>query len=181
MPVPQFAQNVYSYLWQFVMDAAGTISPATGNAYSSADVVSAAAEIARAEGKSLAFSDFTGVAQLYGVARSMETAADVLTAAADAEPIADQHVSEPPWSRPLAVQTAAPMWQLRAEITYRAPDGSVITTWGTGVFHNVLPTSVGALRDEAWLQFTRMLSKRSEQRNTGGELLSIGRSYLFAV
>jgi hypothetical protein len=181
MPVPQFAQNVYSYLWQFIMDAAGSISPATGRSYSSSDVVSAAADIARAEGQQLAFADFTGVAQLYGVARSMETAADALTGAAEHLPITDAHVSEPPWARPLTVQTAAPMWQLRAEITYRAPDGSVITTWGTGVFHNVLPTTVGALRDEAWLQFTRMLSKRSEQRNTGGELLSIGRQYLFSV
>lgn len=181
MPVPSFAQNVYSYLWQWIMDTAGKISPTLGSHYSSAEVVQAAAEIARAEGRPLAFEDNTGVAQLYGLARAMEVAADQLTAAADHQPITDAHVSEPPWSRSASVQAAAPKWQLRAEITYRAPDGSVITTWGTGIFHNVLPTSVGAMRDEAWLQFTRMLSKRSEQRNTGGELLSIGRTYLFAI
>lgn len=181
MPVPGIAQNVYSYLWQWIMDTAGKISAATGGHYASTDVVQAAGEIARAEGRPLAFQDFTGITQLYSTARSMEIAADVLTAAADHEPITDVHISEPPWSRPASVQAAAPEWQLRAEITYRAPDGSVITTWGTGVFRRVLPTSVGAMRDEAWLQFTRMLSKRSEQRNTGGELLSIGRSYLFAI
>lgn len=181
MPVPSLAQNVYTYLWQWIMDTAGKISPTTGGHYAVTDVVQAAGEIAKAEGQALSFGDFAGVSQLYSAARQMEVAADALTAAADHEAIADSHVSEPPWSRPLTVQTASPMWQLRAEITYRAPDGSVITTWGTGVFHNVLPTSVGAMRDEAWLQFTRMLSKRSEQRNTGGELLSIGRTYLFAV
>ena len=73
------------------------------------------------------------------------------------------------------------MWQVRAEVTYRAPDGTVVTTWGTGVFPRVLSTTVGAMRQELTLQMQRMLSTRDEQHNTGGELLSIGRTFLMAV
>lgn len=175
------AKLVYPDWWALATTAAATKDQAGGYAYQVTDLQSAVSQIAAAEGISVGLTERAGISSLFGLARSMERAADVLTAAPDTAALTDAHVSEPPWSRPLAVQTAAPMWQLRAEITYRAPDGSVITTWGTGVFHNVLPTTVGALRDESFLQFARMLSNRSEQRNTGGELLNIGRQFLMAI
>lgn len=181
MDLTPSAQTVYPTQWALVTEAAAHRDATGGYTYQVTDLISAAAQLARDSGTSLTFQESAGLSSLFGIARAMERAADALTAASDAQPITDSHVSEPPWSRPLSVQTAAPMWQLRAEITYRAPDGSIVTTWGTGIFHNVLPQSVGALRDEATLQFQRMLSKRSEQRNTGGELLSIGRQFLMAV
>lgn len=181
MDLPAQAKGVYQFWWSLVVDAAAKINAITGRISSSADLTAAAGDIARSRGQSLTFDDYTGLAQLYGVARTMERAADTLTAAPDNVSIDGTMVSEPPWSRPLAAQTAAPKWQLRAEITYRAPDGTIVTDWGTGVFHNVLPPSVGAMRQEAQLQFQRMLSQRSEQRNTGGELLAIGRTYLLSV
>ena len=181
MDLPAQAKAVYTFWWSLVVDAASKINAVTGRISTATDLTAAAASYARQHGQTLAFDDLTGLAQLYGVARTMERAADTLTAAPDEVSIDGSMVSEPPWSRALSVQTAAPKWQLRAEITYRAPDGTIVTDWGTGVFHNVLPPSVGAMRAEALLQFQRMLSQRSEQRNTGGELLAIGRTYLLAV
>lgn len=181
MDLPNQAQGVYKDWWSLVIDAATKINAATGRISTAAELNAAASDLARARGQALSFQDFTGLAQLYGVARGMENAATVLTGADDSIVIDRTMVSEPPWSRNLSVQTAAPKWQLRAEITYRAPDGTIVTDWGTGIFHNVLPPTVGDLRAEAQLQFARMLSARSEQRNTGGELLSMGRMFLMAV
>lgn len=182
MDLPAPAQSVYAPLWALVAQAASSINPATGNVYSTTDL-SAAASIAYQElGVTVPFQAFTGLAQLYGVARGMENAADVLTAADDTQALdVSSMVAEPPWSRSASVMATTPQWQLRAEITYRAPDGSIVTTWGTGIFSNVLPPTVGALRQEAQLQFQRYLSQRSEEKNTGGELLDIGRTYLLAV
>lgn len=182
MDLGQFASQAYPQLWDFITYAASQKDEAGSYKFSPFDLSPAIREIGQLEGRTFAFGVYTGAAQLFGVARTMERAADTLTAADDQASLDEaSHVSEPPWSRSQAQMEASPEWQLRAEITYRAPDGSIITTWGTGIFQRVLPSTVGAMRDEAWLQFQRMLSKRSEQRNTGGELLSIGRQYLMAV
>lgn len=181
MPIPAQAQGVYQNWWSLATYAASHTIPGTDQMYTAGDLSSAAKSIAAAEGTTLSFTDYTGLAQLYGIARGIERAADALTLAGDGQALTADHVSTPPWARDPNVMAAAPKWQLRAEITYRAPDGTVVTTWGTGVFHNVLPTTAGALRDEATLQFMRFLSRRSEEHNTGGELLSIGRQYLMAV
>lgn len=172
------AKGVYPDLWALATYAAAHKDQAGNYSYQVTDLVASLTEIGQLENRTFTFEDHAGVSSLFGIARTMERAADRLTAAPDAAGIDRQHISEPPWSRSLAAQNAAPEWQLRAEITYRAPDGSVITTWGTGIFQKVLPATVGAMRAEATLQFQRMLSQRSEEKNTGGELLSIGRQYL---
>lgn len=181
MQLPSQAQGVYSDWWQLVSYAAGQKGAQNEYTYTVTDLSSAAKDISATIGRPLSFQGYTGLAQLFGVARTMEVKADVLTGADNEDPLTSGHISEAPWSRSQAQQNAAPRWQLRAEITYRAPDGTVTTTWGTGVFNNTLHSTVGQMRDEAWLQFQRMLGKRSEQRNTGGELLAIGRQYLMAV
>lgn len=181
MQLPTSAQGVYSDWWQLATYAAAQRDTQGDYTYTVTDLSSAARDISTAQGSPLAFQDYNGLASLFGVARTMERRADSLTGASTDDNIDSSMVSEAPWSRSYAEQNAAPKWQLRAEITYRAPDGSVTTTWGTGVFQNTLHSTVGQMRDEAWLQFQRMLGKRSEQRNTGGELLSIGRQYLMAV
>lgn len=181
MQLPTQAAGVYQEWWTFINYAVTHTLPGTTELYTATDVIQAARNIAQAEGRTLAFADYTGLAQLYGIARGIERAADVLTAADDSAPLVSGHVSLPPWARDANVMATAPRWQLRAEITYRAPDGTVVTTWGTGIFQNVLPVTVGDMREEAILQFKRMLSKRSEEHNTGGEFLSMGRSYLMAV
>jgi len=181
MQLPAQAQQVYKDWWQLVSYAAAQRDESGSYSYLTTDLTQAAAAIARAEGRTLAFSDFTGLAQLFGIARSMEHSADSLNQAPDSARITAAMISDSPWSRSLDVRNAAPTYQLRTEITYRAPDGSIITTYATGVFPKVLPTTVGALRAEAQLQIARMLSQRSDLRNTGGELLSIGRATLLAV
>lgn len=181
MDLSPSAKTAYPTWWQLAAYAAAAKDQAGKYSYQVTDLSSALTEIGLLEGKTVGFTERAGAASLFGIARGMERAADVLTAAARIDELTAAMVSDVPWSRPLTVQTAAPRWQLKAEITYRAPDGTVVTTWGTGVFAGVLPTNVGALRDEAWLQFSRLLSQRSEQRNTGGELLDIGRQYLMAI
>lgn len=181
MPLPTQAQGVYQEWWSLITYAVTHTVPGTDQMYTATDLSQAVKAIADAEGRSLTFQDYTGIAQLYGIARSMERAADVLTLAGDGEPLISDHVSTPPWARDYNVMASAPKWQLRVEVSYRAPDGTVTDTVGTGIFQNVLPTTVGDLRAEAELQMKRYLSKRSEEHNTGGELLSIGRMYLMAV
>ncbi len=181
MDLKPSAAAAYPSWWSFITYAASHLDANGDYSYTSADVNEAVGEIARNTGTTVSFQEFTGITSLFSIARGMERAADELTAAPDASPITARMISEAPYSRSLADQQAAPQWKLVAEITYRAPDGTTITSWGTGFFQNTLHTSVGALRDEAWLQFSRMLNKRDEQKNTGGELLNIGRSYLIAV
>ncbi len=181
MDLKPSAAAAYPSWWSFITYAASHLDANGDYSYTSADVNEAVGEIARNTGTTVSFQEFTGITSLFSIARGMERAADELTAAPDASPITARMISEAPYSRSLADQQAAPQWKLVAEITYRAPDGTTITSWGTGFFQNTLHTSVGALRDEAWLQFSRMLNKRDEQKNTGGELLNIGRLYLIAV
>lgn len=181
MPLPAQAQGVYAEWWSLVQYAMTHTVPGTDEMYTASDLSRAVKAIADAEERTLSFADYTGIAQLYGIARSMERAADVLTLAGDGDPLIADHVSTAPWARDANVMAAAPKWQLRIETTYRAPDGTVVTTIGTGIFSNVLPVTVGDLRNEAQLQMARYLSKRNEEHNTGGELLSLGRMYLMAV
>ena len=181
MQLSSAAQGVYADWWQLASYAAAQRGSAGEYTYTVTDLISAATEISKSENSPLSFASYSGLSSLFGVARGMERSADNLTGAGTDDALDSSMVSEAPWSRSLSVQNSAPEWQLRAEITYRAPDGTVTTTWGTGVFRNTLHTTVGQMRDEAWMQFQRMLAKRSEQRNTGGELLSMGRQYLMAV
>lgn len=181
MQLPAAAASMYNTWWALATSAAATRNEDGGYAYGVTDLSSAAAEVSRSVGGQYASPSMPGLSQLFGIARGIERSADTLTGAGDGESITGAMVSEPPWSRPADEQDAAPVWQARAEVTYRAPDGSVVTTWGTGVFYNVLPTDVGSFRAELQLQMARMLSRRNEQTNTGGELLGIGRTYLMAV
>ena len=181
MQLPAQAQNVYADWWKFTSYAAAHRDASGAYAYTSTDFISAVSEIARAESRSLGFTDFTGLSQLFGIARTIERSGDRLTGAADSASLTADMIAQPPWARSAGVQSAAPEWQLRAEITYRTPDGLVITDWGTGVFKLALHATVGQMRAEAEFQFQRMLARRTEQRHTGGELLSIGRMQLLAV
>lgn len=174
-------KSTYADWWGLITHAGSARNQQGGYAYSTTDLQTAVTEILRAAGQTITFAARSFVSKLFGVSRGIERSADTLTAAPNEAAITAAMVSEPPWSRPLRVQTAAPQWQLRAEITYRAPDGSIVTTWGTGIFNYVLPSTAGAMRDEAFLQFSRMLSRRNDLKNTGGELLDIGRQYLMAV
>lgn len=181
MLMPPTAAAAYQTWWPLVTSAAAARNPDGSYQYTPADLSSAASAVSKTVGGQYASFNPIGLSQLFGVARGIERSSDVLTAAGDGELISGNMISEPPWSRPAAEQAAAPIWQVRAEVTYRAPDGTEVTTWGTGVFNNVLPTDVGSLRSELELQLARMLSRRNEQTNTGGELLNVGRTYLMAV
>lgn len=175
------ASNAYPDWWQFISYAAAHRDAAGKYDYQIVDIGPAVAEIHQVAGLRIQAGLLPGLSSLFSIARTMEVKADRLTALPDEAAITDAHISEAPYSRSLAEQTASPKYQLRAEITYRAPDGTVITQWGTGIFNNTPPATAGAMRDEARLQFARMLSKRDEQKNTGGELLAIGRTYLIAI
>ena len=175
------AQAVYPQWWDLATYIAAAKDASGAYRLGAFDVPTYLSEVTNLTGQTITFDERAGVQALFGIARTMEVKADRLTALADEDAITGNHISEAPYSRSLALQNASPMYKLVAEITYRAPDGSVITTWGTGFFPNVAPATAGAMRDEARLQFQRMLSKRDEQRNTGGELLSIGRTYLISV
>lgn len=175
------AKLVYPDWWNYVTYAASAKEASGAYSFTTTDLAAAVADISAQAGQTISFNEQAGLASLFGIARGMERAADRLTALPDDGLINQQHISEAPYSRTLAAQNASPMYKLIAEVTYRAPDGSVIQSWATGFFPNVPPRTAGDMRDEARLQFQRMLNKRDEQKNTGGELLAIGRTYLISI
>lgn len=181
MQLPNAASTVYKQWWSTVSGWANLVNPDTGGRYQVTDVTAAAAEIARAEGSQFGRYGIPGISQLWSLALGIEKAADTLTAAPDEAALTSSMFAEAPWSRDQFVQDAAPMWKVQAEITYTDPQGNVLTGWTTGVFHTVLPTTVGALRDELQLQIQRMLTTPAPGTPRTGTLLDIGRTKLLQV
>lgn len=181
MTAPWHDTSVYKRFWSLAAYSARSTSPATGSVYQSSDLISAANSVARAEGNPLAFEDNARLAQMYSVARSMERASDAITAADDSESIGAHHISEPPWAGSLSLQSAVPMWEARAEITYNDPSGLEITAWRTVIIPQVLPATVGGLRDLMASRFQDMLRTQTTKSPSVGTLVSIGKTYLMSV
>jgi hypothetical protein len=181
MPIPDAIRDTFNRTWNFIWPLAAAKTEDGAYGFAATDISSIAKSQAAATGEQLTFEDYRNMAVIFGWARRIETAADRLTAAADEHTIEASHVAEAPYARPYTVQAAEPKWRLLQEYQVRLPDGNVITDWGTVTFDLVLPATVGDMRAEAELVLKRYLAKRSEERNTGGELLGLGRSKLLAV
>lgn len=172
---------VYKRFWSLASYAAYSEAQDAAPRFISSDVVSAASDIARQEGNPISFSDAQTLTSMYSVARSMERASAAITFADDSETITAAHVSEPPWSSSLATQLSVPMWEARAQITYTDPNGLEITAWRTVIIPQVLPDTVGGLRDLMASRFNDMLKTQTTRSPSVGTLSSIGKTYLMTV
>lgn len=181
MAAPWHDSSAYKRFWQLAWYAASTTSTATGGLYTSADTVAAAASIGRAEANPISFEDGQTIAQMYGAARSIERASDAITSAADESAIEAHMISEPPWAGSLSLQTTVPMWQARALITYTDPQGLEIQAWRTVYIPQVLPSTVGGLRDLMASRYQDMLRTQTTKSPSVGTLTSIGKTYLMSV
>lgn len=174
MALPDQAAAAYPRWWSTALYAAS-------HDFTSTDLVSAAADIARQEGQPLTFSEGTGIAQLYGYARNIATAADRLGAADDSAPITGDMISQAPFASSVQVQQAIPVWYAQTEVTYLDPEGNEVTGWRTWIKTQVLPTSVGALRQRIADDLGDLLSQNTIGSPASGQLTSIGQVRLMAV
>lgn len=182
MQLSESANAAYSRYWGLASDVALAAEMQPGEGYTSSLAVEAASQAAQMTGTTLSFQEASGVSSLYGIARTIETRATALTNAEDDASIGPQHVSEAPWSRPIAEQNTLPMWHARAQFTYLDEAGLEINGWTTVVVTQVLPATVGRFRTQ--LQ-ARIEDQLASPPGTGtprsGQLLDIGRTYLMAV
>lgn len=146
MPLSDIAAAAYSKLWAFVADAAGTKTDSGAYAYTSTDVVSAAAQIYREAGQALTFAETSAIPGLFSMARSQFRSADALFAADNRATITSSMIGEWPTAPSLAVQAAQPMYMAKAQFTYTNALGVESTGWISVTGITQLPTSAGGLR-----------------------------------
>lgn len=181
MPAEFHDTPAYKRFWSLAAYAAYSEHPSSKPRYISSDVIAAAADIGRQEGQPLSFEDAQTVGRMYGHARTMERASAAITFADDSASIDATMVSEPPWASAITTQVTVPMWEARAQITYTDPDGLEITAWRTVIIPQVLPDTVGGLRDLMASRFQDMLRTQTTRSPSVGTLASIGKTYLMSV
>lgn len=174
MSLPEQAAGAYARWWTTALYAAS-------HEFTSTDLMVAAADIARQEGQPLSFNEGTGIAQLYGYARNMVTAADRLSNSPDDAPITGDLISEAPFASNVNVQQTIPLWYAQTEVTYLDPEGNEVTGWRTWIKPQVLPPTVGALRQRITDDLGDLLSQNTIGSPRSGQLLSIGTIRLMAV
>lgn len=172
---------VYKRFWSLASYAAYSEDEASTPRFISSDVVAAASDIARQEGNPISFEDAQTMTRMYGAARSMERASAAITFAADDAALQSHMISTPPWSSSLQTQVTVPLWEARAQITYTDPQGLEITAWRTVIIPQVLPDTVGGLRDLMASRFQDMLKTQTTRSPSVGTLTTIGKTYLMSV
>lgn len=118
--------------------------------YSSTDLQAAASARAEDNDITLPFSTYTGLATLFGYARRMSNASDVVHAANDEDYIQSQHIAVPPWARDQQAMNTNPIWHVQYQFTYLDENGFAQTEYKTSVFddHTQFPQTIGELKDQ---------------------------------
>lgn len=161
MPVadlPPSAQAMYSTWWTTVQAWANQVNPDTGRAYSVTDVSAAASQLRQEfPGQFPAYSP-PGVSSLFSQALGIVNARNALSAADPAQALNDSMVARPPWSADAATMAAAPVWQVRSEVTYTTTEGVQETGIFTSKIENILPSSKANLAAVVEYQVASMLA-----------------------
>lgn len=182
MDLPPAASAMYKSWWSFVNYAASQVDDQGRYSFGPTDVSSAASEISRTVGGPYASYNPIGVSQLFSVARTIANSSAALNAADASSPITAGMVAEAPWSRSAAEQTALPMFQVRAEVTYLDQAGVQNTGFYTIQIPQVLPSTVGSLQAQMTLRVQDMLAA---PEGTGtprtGQFVAIGPMTLLQV
>lgn len=141
--MPRLTDTVRGVLGDFW----NAIVPLAYGGASATETVTFASDFANAAGGSLSFQESQAVAVLYGYARRMSNAADVVQGLPDESPIIPDAISTPPWARDEQEQAALPMWHVHFDFTYIDAAGNQITDRRVSVFRMTLPDTMGELRD----------------------------------
>jgi hypothetical protein len=117
--------------------------------YSATDTITAASDLARQTGRSFAFATGNAIATLFGYARRMSNASDVLTSAADNHYIESKHIAIPPWARDEQAMNTNPIWHVTYHFTTIDATGAQSTAFKTSIFEypQPFPDTVGALKE----------------------------------
>lgn len=115
--------------------------------FTTTDLTVAARSIATEAGVTLSFETNTALATLYGYARRMSNAADMVQSALDSDTIIADHIAVPPWARDETVMNTAPIWHVSFQFTYLDQQGIQQTDYRTSVFEMTLPDTIGDLKD----------------------------------
>jgi hypothetical protein len=128
--------------WNLARDAAR-------DAYRSTDLIAAASDLAQQYGQSLTFSESTALSVLYGYARRMYNASDMVQNANPEDYITSAHIGIPPWARDEQVMNTSPIWHVTYVATFINQAGDTIEEFKTSVFEGVgqLPPTIGDLQD----------------------------------
>lgn len=123
------------------------VSRAGYGGYQTTDVISAASDIAQQEGRSLAFSESSAIATLFGYARRMSNAADFVQSLDESAVITPEAISTPPWARDEVEQLTLPIWHVHFDLTAIDETGNVTTSRKVSVFRMTLPETLGEILD----------------------------------
>jgi hypothetical protein len=157
--VPTLAQNVLAALSRW-----WTLAEAEAYAGTSAtDTIAIAQATAANAGESVAFSEYSAIAALYGFAARMSNAAGALQAAPDTAPIDATMIGVPPWGRPDQEMATTPVWHAIYNFSYIDQAGQMQTDHRTSVFEMTLPDTVGELSDSVIADAQDLADKYSVQ------------------
>jgi len=145
VPLPPELVDTYRSYWPLVQQSATTKAEDGGYAYTSADLVAAAAELERRAGGALTFAAGSQLTQLFSLARSNDRAASELLAARPDVTITGRMIGAWPTAAPAGVFDIQPEYMAKAQFTYINQIGEQSTGWitMTGLTH--LPPSTGNL------------------------------------
>ena len=146
MPLPPELLDTYRQYWAFAQQAASTKNPDGSYAYTSTELVSAAAEAARSVGQSISFQQGSQLVSLFGIARSADRANTTLAEADTEAAITSAMFSNWPTAAPLTVQDVQTEYMAKAQFTYTNQIGEISTGWVTLTGMTQLPPSVGNLQ-----------------------------------
>ena len=117
------------------------------NGYTTTDTITAASSLMRDAGQSLQFSESSAIATLYGYARRMFNASQVVQGLQPHEAITADAIAIPPWARDEAEMATLPIWHVHFDFTYTDQSGNQVTDRRVSVFRMTLPETMGELQD----------------------------------
>jgi len=131
--------------------------------YTATDTVAAAADLANQQGRSLAFNEGSALATLFGYARRMSNAADVVQGLSREDYITPDAISTPPWARDQSEIDTLPIWHVHFDLTTSDEAGNITTERKVSVFRMTLPDTIGELQDAVASDAEAMAKKYGQQ------------------
>lgn len=115
--------------------------------YTTTDTIQAASSLARDAGQALSFGESSAIATLYGYARRMFNASQVVQSLAESDAITADAIATPPWARDEAEMATLPIWHVHFDFTFVNQDGQQVTERRVSMFRMTLPETMGELQD----------------------------------
>lgn len=145
MALPPEFQDTYRQYWALVDHAASAIDESGGYAFTSSDLLVAAAQLARDAGSKLSFQASSQLTSLFSLARANARASDTLTASSANSVLNTGMVGSWPTAATPGIQDVQPSYMARASFTYTNAIGEQSTGWITLTNMSQLPPTVGNL------------------------------------